>query len=420
MAAKRPAAARPATAKVSLSQARAFWQARQGLDEPKKSSLEEAVASTGWLRTLGGVDVYLAMRARVPSMKQSDLEDAVEKSRLQVVPAVRGCIYLVPRAQVPLVMRVAEDSSLKRMERDLAKAGSSLKESEELMKPVLKVLSKGPLTTDAIRRALPEGSVRSLGDKGKKVGVSSPLPSTLRLLEFAGKIERSLEGGRLDTERYAWRVPAKNVFDGVKVPKDPEDRVAELARIFFAHAGPATLEDFAGWAAISQRDARAATSRISLLPVEVADYAEEAWVLEEDLKALETAKVSPRAVMISMEDNYLTFHGGPRSLVDPQHYELETPLWGSGSDHTLGGAKHIMMRSLVRGGKLIGFWEIDPDKKQIVWATFDKLPAKDAKTIDREAEDVLALLVAIGHAKAFSLDTTESIKDRLKRVRAMR
>jgi hypothetical protein len=57
-------------------------------------------------------------------MTKRALEEAVERSLLQVTPAVRGCIYLVPRAQVPLVMRVAEDSAGKRMERSATRSTS--------------------------------------------------------------------------------------------------------------------------------------------------------------------------------------------------------------------------------------------------------------------------------------------------------
>jgi hypothetical protein len=45
----------------------------------------------------------------------------------------------------------------------------------------------------------------------------------LRLLELAGKIERMLDGGRLDTERYLWRRTAG------KLPAPARDREARLA-----------------------------------------------------------------------------------------------------------------------------------------------------------------------------------------------
>ena len=88
------------------------------------------------------------------------------------------------------------------------------------------------------------------------------------MLEFEGKVERTLAGVRLDSERYLWRVPARSPFDGVRLP-DPIDLYAGMARIFLHAAGLGTLKDFAGWAGISQRDAKAALERTGAVPVEV-------------------------------------------------------------------------------------------------------------------------------------------------------
>jgi len=117
---------------------------------------------------------------------------------------VRGCIYLVPSAAVP---------DLSRSRRGLARAdregprqiGKTLAFVEALAPAVLAHAHRA----DDPRRD-PQGVPRrhpSFGDPGKKVGLSSPLPLALRLLEFAGEIERTLDGGKLDSERYLWRRP---------------------------------------------------------------------------------------------------------------------------------------------------------------------------------------------------------------------
>lgn len=112
--------------------------------------------------------------------------------------------------------------------------------------PVAGLLTS-PSTTDALRRRLPAGAVRSLGERGKKVGVGSVLPVALRLLELSGRVERPLEGGRLDSERYLWRVAKESLPPLAKVPTDAAARNAELFRIFLSWAGPAPLKDFASW-----------------------------------------------------------------------------------------------------------------------------------------------------------------------------
>jgi hypothetical protein len=407
--------------KLSLDRARAHWHRKQGLAEPGQGSLEEIVAATGWPRTLGGVDVYLAIRARLPGMSRKELDDAVAQSRLQVIPAVRGCIYVVPRAQVPLMLRIAEDQARKRSEKELEKVGVPLSEVAGIAEEVLKVLRKGPMMTDALRKALPEGTVRSLGDKGKKVGMSSPLPSALRHLEFEGKVERSLDGGRLDTERYHWRIPVKSPFTGAKVPAEAAERNVMLAEIFVRQAGPVSVADFASWSSLSQRDARAAIEKLPVVPVAVEGYADEAFVLEADLAALrEAAPATSSIALLSFEDNYLTFHGGPGLLVNAKHHSREVARLPGTKGGTLGDAKHVAVRSVFDGDTMVGFWEFDPSSGKGVFATFDPLPPKRKKAVQERVDDVTRFLKEeVGHARSFSLDTMEQVQERAELIKKM-
>src|SRR5262249_6712322 len=151
-------------------------------------------------RTLGGVDVYFALRARLAGLHRAEVDGAVEERRTQVLPAARGCMYLVPKSAAALCLRVADHLSRKRNEKEAEKAGLRPGEVDEVAEAVHQVLAaRGALSTAGIRSALPAGVLRSLGDAGKKVGLSSALGPALRVLEFAGRVERALEGGRLDS-----------------------------------------------------------------------------------------------------------------------------------------------------------------------------------------------------------------------------
>ncbi|REG29453.1 winged helix DNA-binding protein [Archangium gephyra] len=411
----------PPVLTLSLERVRAHWHRKQGLAEPLRTSVEEVVASTGWLRTLGGVDAYLAARARVPGLKRQQLDEAVAQSRLQVVPAVRGCMYLVPRPEVPLVLRIAEEQHRKKADREYEKAGIEPRELADVGEAVLKALRKGPLSTDALRKALPEGTVRALGDKGKKVGISSTLPPALRHLEFEGKLERTQEGGRLDTERYLWRLPAKNVFTGAKVPAEPVERHARIASLFFKQAGPTPLESFTTWAALSQREARAALEKLPLVPVAVEGVEDGLWVMEEELAALrEPVPASESLAMLAFEDSYLAFHGGPALFTDPKHHARKVPVWGNTKGGTLGDARYLFMRPLLDGDRLVGFWEYDVDAGAVVFGTFDKLAPKRRKAVEALAADVATFLrEEVGHAHSFSLDSDDTVRERAALVKAM-
>jgi hypothetical protein len=406
---------------IDLDRARAHWHRVQGLAEPVRGPIDEVIGMTGWPRTLGGVDAYLAVLARVPGMNQRELDDAVAASRVQVTPAVRGCIYLVPRAHVPLVMSFAEEQYRPRTERELAKVGVAIKEVESIGKAVVAALAKGPLSTDALRRALPEGTVRSLGEKGKKAGISSPLPAALRFLEFEGRVERVLEGGRLDSERYLWRVPAKNPIAGAKLPRDRGERLGRLGRIFLQHAGPATRDDFQCWSVLPQRDARVAFESAGAVPVRIDGYAAEAFVLEEQADALKKARTEKDSVaLLAMEDNYLTMHGGPGPLTDPEHHGRKIEAWGMSRATTLGEARHVAMRTLVLGDRVSGFWEYDPEAQELVAAPFAPLSPKQTRAVEEAAQAVIALFAELGHARSFSLDTMEEVAARAHKLRAVK
>lgn len=401
--------------RISLEQARRRWQKRQGLTAAMSGSPAEIVAATSWPRTLGGVDAYLTLRARAPGLSRAALDAAIVSRELQVVPAARGCIYIVPREEVGLVLRIAEEQWRPRTGRELEKAGSSWTEVEQVAAAVEATLKKGALSTDALRRSLPKDAVRSLGEAGKKIGLSSPLPVALRLLEFRGSIERTLPGGRLDSERYEWRLAARSPFAGADLPKDAAGRLVQLARIFFRGAAPATVKEFAEWAALSQRDARIAIEAAGLEPLAIDGHADESFGFPEDREALAPANT---VRLLSFQDSYVTDHGGPAVLCDPAQHGRVIPLWGSSKRSTLGEAKHISMRPILVGERLAGFWEYDPDRRQVAVGLFDgkKAPAQ----VLAEAEALGAFIRdELEHGRSFSLDTDEALRERAAFVQGL-
>src|SRR5687768_2324678 len=123
--------------RVSLAQARRAFVSAQEFPPRPEWSIVQVLEETGFVRTLGGSDIYIAVRARVPGMRREDLEAVVEAQEAQIVPAVRGCMYLVPRRDVPLALRMADVVSRSRHERDQEKAGIRPGEVEEVGKAVL-------------------------------------------------------------------------------------------------------------------------------------------------------------------------------------------------------------------------------------------------------------------------------------------
>jgi hypothetical protein len=181
------------------------------------------------------------------------------------------------------------------------------------------------------------------------------------------------------------------------------------------------VADFAAWSALSQRDARAAFEKLPVVPILVEGYGDEAFVMEQDLAALKEAAPAATSVsLLSFEDNYLTFHGGPGLLTDTKHHKREVSKWGNTKGTTLGDVKHVSARTVFDGERLVGFWEFDPASGRAVFSTFDPLPPKRKKAVQEAAEDVATFLKEdLGHARSFSLDTMEQVQERAELVKKM-
>jgi hypothetical protein len=322
---------------------------------------------------------------------------------------VRGCIYLVPSAAVPDLLALNAETWRVSADKDLAKIGKTMAVIEDIAPAVLATLTE-PKTPDAIRKAFP-GAIPSFGEAGKKVGLSSPLPLALRLLELSGKIERSLDGGKLDSERYLWRKTTGTL--GAAAP-DHDRRVANVIDAFLGFAAPATLAQLSAWSGHPQRDLKRAIGALDAVSVQVETLGE-AYVRPADLKARPPA---PRGTaLVAFEDNYLVNHG-LAAVTAPKHHAIEADIWGSDKGpEALGTASHVLSRSIVIDGLIAGFWEVDPRTAGAVWHTFDPAPRPLAGALDElTAATAAFLLDEIGHAKVFSLDTMDDVQARADRI----
>ena len=409
--------------RLSPDHARRVVIAAQGLVPPPHLGLGQALERTSFVRTLGGVEAYLALRARVKGFRPASLHAAMQAGEVQVVPAVRGCMYLLSRAHVPGALRLAESLSRPKEEKVGARAGIKKGELQKLGRQVVACLRKeGPLATDALRKTLPEGAVRSLGEAGKKLGVSSPLPPALRVLEFEGAVARLAEGGRLDTERYAWRVPSPSPFAGAKLPKDAVALLAGVAATFLRAAGIGRLKDLAAWAGVAQRDAAEAVESLGAVAVEVEGERDARLALPSVLNELGEARQADEALaFLPFEDNVFALQGTPALLLAPARRGFVVPSWDGKKKVALGEAGHLAYRPLLAEGRLAGFWEFDPGPGTVVFGCFDPVSPATRRRLAAEAEAVGRFLAEeVGHGRSFSLDTDAALAQRARFVKGLK
>lgn len=399
---------------LTLPEARGIAQRRQSLHLRRRghtpADLAATLEATGWLRTLGGIEAYIALHNRVDGATRAVVDQALATGAIRVMPAVRGCIYVVPERMSGYLLKLAEHLSRRRVETELQKLGCSLAELRGVGDAVLEILTAGALPTDQIRKKAPAGVIRGFGDVGKKLGVASSLPGALRELEFQGKIERVLETGRLDSERYLWRLSVKDRLSGTG--DDPLQWITAIGRSFWQHAAFADKADFAEWAGISQKDAKAVAVALQLVPVTVEGYGKEVYALPEALD--ERAPVdAPR--LLSFEDNLYALHGGVGPFVDAEDRDVQVHGWGNGRALvTLGHAKHVESRTITTSGRIAGLWEWDAAKDEVVVQTLGDV---DRAALDVERASLRTLIHEIGHARSFSLDTDAHVQGRAGALR---
>lgn len=390
---------------------RAWWSHRQGLDGSLDgASPSEVLARAGWARSVGGVGPYLTLFSRA-GISRADADAAVAALEIHELPAARACTYVVPSEDFGLALGLADALGDPEMKVAL-KLGVTEKEIDALSAAVLSATDKTPRTPDEIRAATGDAS-RSLGEAGKKKGMSSTLPLALGQLQRAGELRRVPVNGRLDQQRYGyvrWRPNPRG-----KKPLDATQDYTALAERFFRWVGPATTAEWQWYSGLGVKASAAILAPLGLVP---AKGASDRLLFPDDADAFRKFKApkSAQYALVSSLDplvatrrnlaSHLDDDDGTRKVVNDK-----LPV-------SLGSLSDLPSHAIVDRGRVIGLWEFDPDSGKIVWATFDgarppALRAAVARTEEFVRDD-------LGDARSFSLDSPASRKPRLQALASWR
>jgi hypothetical protein len=387
---------------------RAWWWHRQGLVKGAEFTSPAAVLKqSGWARSVGGCGPYVALFSRGGFSRES-VDNAVAKIEIHELPSARGCTYVVPAEDYTLALRLAQEFGSADL-RVAEKLGVTTKEIEKLRQAVLRALEKGPLGPDGIREAT-GGAARSLGAEGQKKGMSSTLPLALGQLQRSGDIRRISTNGRLDQQRYLYALWRPNPFGKQKL--DLEVATLELARRFFAWIGPAPVTDFQTFAGVSLKAAKNAVAALKLEPVAgIGDDLLLPAELHDEFDGFEAPKKPDYRLLIGI-DSLLLLHRDMAILFDPKHVKhslVSAKAAGGGAALT-----EVSSPVIVDRGRIVGFWEYDPEKQEIAFAVFGE---KDAALNRAVAETEEYVRTQLEDARTFSLD---SPKSRAPRIAALR
>jgi hypothetical protein len=392
---------------MDAARLRAWWWQRQGLDGTLEgATAAEVLARSGWARSVAGASPYLSLFSRA-GIGRAAADGAVAGLKIQELPGARGCTYVVPAADFALALAAGAAFG----DGDMAQArklGVTDKEIDTLCDRAMKALAKGPLDPDQLREEVGP-AVRSLGDGGKKKGLTTTLPLALGRLQRTGEIRRIPTNGRLDQQRYRYARWVPNPLAGFRL--SPGEVHVELARRYFAWIGVARVKDFQWFSALGVKASQAALEPLGLVPIEPGS---DLLARPEDADAVGRMKVpaKPRYALVGSIDSLSLLRRDLPSLLEPA--DAARSVVADTRRCTLGGIADLPSHAILDRGRLVGLWEYDLERACIAWWPFVKK--------DRALEAAVARTEAfvrdeLGDARAFSLD---SPKSRALRIAALR
>jgi hypothetical protein len=386
---------------------RAWWAHRQGLDGALEGEAPAKVLeNSGWARSVGGIGPYATLWARAGTSRQA-ADAAVAKLAIHELPSARGCTYVVPSSDFALALTVG--LAFSESEMNVArKVGVTDKEIEKLGASVLKALAKGPAAPDEIREAV-GSAVRSLGEAGKKKGLTTTLPIALGKLQATGEIRRVPTDGRLDQQRYRYALWRPSPL--AKAGLAERDAYTDLARRYFEWTGPASRAEFQWFSGLGVKAAKAALEPLPL--VAVSDDSDRR-ILKKDLEAFRSfvAPKKPRYALVSSLDGLFLLRRDVAGLVDPR--DAKRKVFGDRGLEPLGLLSDLPSHAIVDRGRIVGLWEYDPASESIAWVSFVERDKALVAAVERTEAWVRDEL---GDARSFSLD---SPKSRAPRIEALR
>ncbi|OKI99969.1 DNA glycosylase AlkZ-like family protein [Kitasatospora sp. CB01950] len=386
---------------IPAAKLRVWWAHRQWLDggAHRGASPAQVLAATGWARSVGGAAPYLGLFARA-GLRRAEVDAAVAAVEVQELPAARGCTYVLPAEDFALGLAAGAGVAESEIAAAVRHLGVTQDEVEQLCLAVSELLSDTePLGPQQIRTAAGP-AIRTLGEDGRKRGVSSTLPLALGLLQARGLIRRVPVDGRLDRQRYGY----------LRWDQAVHGEAADLARRYFSWAAPASVRHFRWFSGFNAATAKAALAPLELirlpgsdllLPAELADEFAEFTVPDEPAYAL----------VASVDGLHLLHRDLPR-LVDPRDAHRTTPASRTG--RSFGSEADPSTHLVVDRGRIIGFWEYDPEQRELVHQLFVPMDAALRATVDAVETFVREDL---GDARSFSLDSPRSRAPKLAALR---
>lgn len=389
----------PPAVTLTAERLRAWAWHRQGLDGSLAGrSSAEVLARAGWARSLGGANPYLTLFARA-GIRREQVDADVLALRISELPSARGCTYILGAEDFAWALKLGKVSA--EVFKVLGRLGVDRGELTLLEEQVLHALAEAgrPLDPKQLKDHLGD-SVRSLGEEGKRQGVSTTLPTALGLLQRDGRIRRVPANGRLDQQRYAY-----TLWGLSPSPLDIDAARTELISKYLGWTGGATLRQSQWFSGFTVAQSKAALEAVGAVELPTAG-GDVLWMLPDDVERLAAFEVPA--------EEQIRLLAGTDPLVMHRRNAGELFAGGDGDAELLGATlaqqADLPDHPILDRGRIIGLWQYDPAGQRIAHWLF----AGPTPGVLQRIEDVESWIRAdLGDFRAFSLDSPASRQERI-------
>jgi hypothetical protein len=319
---------------------------------------------------------HLGLIARIKGYTTGQLDDLVAARAIVAMGAMRGSGYYVPTELIPVVNGA---TTRRRQTVESQALGSGLNRSayNRLATRVGKILAGREMDATAIKKEV----------KPKEGDEAHVFSWVMRLMTDECRIVRTGTTGSWRSNKAVYRLWDDWLPDIDPFALGEDEACDELARIYFAAHGPATVEDFAWWSGLKK----------------AADIVARAGIpdLGDGYHGTIAKAPTPKAVRL------LPYWDGAFLTVRDRSHVIADADYGSVYDKSGNPAPVVLV-----DGKAQGVWSLVDEKKRLIVraAPFDSFTAQVWTKIEAEAE-LIARATGAPHVEVHRRKRAPSIAD---------
>ncbi|WP_379150805.1 winged helix DNA-binding domain-containing protein [Paenibacillus sp. sgz5001063] len=321
---------------------------------------EEVVRRLGALQAQDYLQAVWAIGLRTPSATLVQVEQAVAERKIALTWTLRGTIHFVPPEDVKWMLQLCAPRLLRQAVRRMEQLELDEKSLERARKIIYNALKNGESARRPDLLALLEaGGIHTGGQRGYHILWHSAYTGLICFGPRSGKQQTFVLLDR-------WVEHSREL--------SYEESLSELALRYFTAHGPATVQDFAWWAGLSLKEARAGLDTVK------SKFETNVLTGTEYWSPSSTAGQTPTLSEVHLLpgfDEYVLGYSDRSAVLEPETAPLIVP-----------GNNGVFLPTIAAGGQIIGTWKRTVKTKgvDLRFRTFKTLEKKWEAKIMQAAE----------------------------------